>query len=120
MSVDDSTMRRVRSHFATGVTVITVRECMRTRGMTANAVSPVSLDPPLLLVCVTMGGETHRMLRQAASFAVNILCTDQQHIANRFAGRLISDQSFVTDVTVREEAQPLIYYRRRYRDLRGE
>lgn len=73
--------------FASGVTVITTRRGEMVHGMTANAVSSVSLDPTLLLVCVDRRARMHQLIRQAGAFAVNILAADQEHLASHFAGR---------------------------------
>lgn len=73
--------------FASGVTVITTRLGDLVHGMTANAVTSVSLEPTLLLVCVDRRAHLHDLLMRANHFAVNILAADQQELANHFAGR---------------------------------
>jgi flavin reductase (DIM6/NTAB) family NADH-FMN oxidoreductase RutF len=98
MPVDDRTFRHVMSHFVTGVTIVTMRHGERRRGMTANAFCALSLTPPLVLVCVVVGGETNVMLREAGHFAVNILRADQQDLATRFAGRPPEDQMRFDDL----------------------
>ena len=59
--------------FATGVTVVTTRGEEHAYGMTANAFSSVSLDPPLILVCVISGSEGADHISRNGVFAVNIL-----------------------------------------------
>src|SRR3546814_16400403 len=54
---------------------------------TANSSTSVSLDPPLLLVCVANSAGTGAVLREAERFAVNVLQIGQQPASNRFAGR---------------------------------
>jgi len=71
--------------FATGVTLITTRLRGELHGMTANAVTSLSLDPMLVLVCVDKTADTHDILSKAGVFAVNILNKDQADISNRFA-----------------------------------
>ncbi|MEU1606210.1 flavin reductase family protein [Micromonospora matsumotoense] len=84
--VDPAALRRAFAAFATGVTVVTVGG--RTpHGMTANAFTSVSLDPPLLLVCVDREAVMHRHLVAAGSFAVSVLAADQEHVARHFADR---------------------------------
>ena len=79
-------LRGAFGHFATGVTVITTHgDDGRPHGATANAVSSVSLDPPLLLVCLLNGSRTLAALLQSGQFAVNVLHADQRHVAQRFA-----------------------------------
>jgi flavin reductase (DIM6/NTAB) family NADH-FMN oxidoreductase RutF len=77
--------RRAMSRFATGVTLITTRLGDELHGMTANAVTSLSLDPMLVLVCVDKTADTHDILSRAGVFAVNILNREQAEISNRFA-----------------------------------
>ena len=80
-------LRRVLGHFATGVTLVTCRDEGRARGMTANAFTSVSLDPPLVLISVGKLAATSRHISASGAFAVNILSSEQDEIARRFAGR---------------------------------
>ncbi len=73
--------------FATGVTVVTTKHAQGLHGMTANAFSSVSLNPPLVLVCVDHRARMHTYLPQAGVFAVNILSESQADLSDRFAGR---------------------------------
>jgi flavin reductase (DIM6/NTAB) family NADH-FMN oxidoreductase RutF len=77
--------RRAMGRFATGVTIITTRLGDDLHGMTANAVTSLSLDPLLVLVCVDKTADTHDILAKAGVFAVNILNKDQSEISDRFA-----------------------------------
>jgi flavin reductase (DIM6/NTAB) family NADH-FMN oxidoreductase RutF len=71
--------------FATGVTVITSRGEDHAYGMTANAFSSLSLDPPLVLVCVISGTTGAETIERNRSFAVNILAADQEPISRYFS-----------------------------------
>ncbi|MEQ9258668.1 MAG: CoA transferase [Roseovarius sp.] len=74
--------------FATGVTVITTRQDDGTpRGFTANSFTSVSLDPPLLLVCLAKTAHSCDTFAAAGHFAVNILADDQQEVSGLFASR---------------------------------
>jgi flavin reductase (DIM6/NTAB) family NADH-FMN oxidoreductase RutF len=77
--------RRAMGRFTTGVTLITTRLGGELHGMTANAVTSLSLDPMLVLVCVDKTADTHDILSKAGVFAVNILNKAQAEISNRFA-----------------------------------
>ena len=77
--------RRAMGRFATGVTLITTRLGDELHGMTANAVTSLSLDPMLVLVCVDKTADTHDILARAGVFAVNILNKEQADVSNRFA-----------------------------------
>ena len=73
--------------FATGVTVVTTRGEEHGYGMTANAFSSVSLDPPLILVCVINPSEGADHITRNGVFAVNILAQDQEPLSRYFASR---------------------------------
>src|SRR4030081_312373 len=73
--------------FATGVTVVTTRGEEQAYGMTANAFSSVSLDPPLVLVCVMSGSEGSSHIEQNRCFAINVLHADQEPLSRYFASR---------------------------------
>jgi flavin reductase (DIM6/NTAB) family NADH-FMN oxidoreductase RutF/DNA-binding GntR family transcriptional regulator len=77
--------RRVIGHFATGVTVITASDEAGDHGATASAVSSLSLEPPMLLVCLNMKSGTQEVIRSRRAFGVNILNEDQGALAERFA-----------------------------------
>jgi flavin reductase (DIM6/NTAB) family NADH-FMN oxidoreductase RutF len=87
MGVSQEEFRRALGGFATGVTVITVaRGADQVHGMTANAFCSVSLEPPLVLVCVDHASDTHPLLLAAPRFGVNVLREDQREVARFFAG----------------------------------
>jgi len=73
--------------FGTGVTVITSRGPKHAYGMTANAFSSLSLDPPLVLVCVISGTTGAETIEQNGAFAVNILGAHQEPISRYFSSR---------------------------------
>ena len=82
---DSRLFRDVMGNFATGVTVVTAAAGETKRGMTANAVSSVSLDPPLLLVCIAQPGTMLSVVDEVPSFAVNILAREQLDLSVEFA-----------------------------------
>jgi flavin reductase len=79
-------LREAMARFATGVTVVTAPgdQC---HGMTANAFSSVSLDPPLVLCCVNRTARMHAAIVAAGVFGVSILGAGQEHVARYFADR---------------------------------
>jgi flavin reductase (DIM6/NTAB) family NADH-FMN oxidoreductase RutF len=83
---DAPSMRDVMSRFATGVTVLTVGGA-HSHGMTANAFTSVSLDPPLVLCCVANKAWMNAAIASAGSFGVNVLAADQENVARYFADR---------------------------------
>ena len=81
-------LRTAMGHFATGVAVVTAADRdRRPFGTTANAISSLSLDPPLVLACLRRESETLGALRDTDRFAVNVLGADQRELSDRFARR---------------------------------
>ena len=85
MGVTQAEFRKALGSFATGVTVITVDYEGEVNGMTANAFTSVSLDPPLVLVCVDHRARTHAHLYARKRFGVNVLAENQQTISEYYA-----------------------------------
>jgi flavin reductase (DIM6/NTAB) family NADH-FMN oxidoreductase RutF len=77
--------RAVHRAFPTGVTVVTVHADDRPYGMTVNAFTSVSLDPPTVLFCVAQTAATHQLLVFADRVGINVLAHDQAAIARTFA-----------------------------------
>jgi len=86
--IDPRALRNAFGAFATGVTVITTLQPDGTpRGFTANSFTSVSLDPPLLLVCLAKSAHSAGVFAEASHFAVNILAEDQKAVSGLFASR---------------------------------
>ncbi|MCG2622638.1 flavin reductase [Arthrobacter sp. I2-34] len=83
--VDDAVFRNVVGHFASGVTVITAAAGGHLYGSTVSAVSSLSLDPPMMLVCLNRKSSTHGGVLESGRFAVNILAYGQESLAMNFA-----------------------------------
>ena len=88
VTIDAITLRRVVSHFATGVAIVATEHvgggvC----GLTANAFTSVSLDPALVLVCVDRTSGTHGCIRDRGFFSASFLAAHQSALALRFAER---------------------------------
>jgi flavin reductase (DIM6/NTAB) family NADH-FMN oxidoreductase RutF len=157
MAIDAALFRQVAGSFASGVTVITTGREGAYHGMTASAFSSLSLEPPLILVCIDRQAETLPILLETGAFNVNILNEDQEHLSRSFAAKdspeahglanvdyevgemglpLLHDTlaffecriaehldggdhvilvGEVVNAGAREELEPLMYYRGRYR-----
>ncbi len=88
MSAARHEMRTVMGHFATGVCVLSTRRSDGSPvGTTVNAVTSVSLEPPLLLVCLAHDSETLAAVQASSRFAVSILAESQREHSNRFAAK---------------------------------
>ncbi|MEO7197038.1 MAG: flavin reductase family protein [Solirubrobacterales bacterium] len=91
-SADDSNLhaqqlRAAMSRFPTGVSVVTALTEAGPSGLAANAVSSLSLDPPLMLVCVDRGSRTLRALETAGRFGVNVLAGHAADLAVGFGSK---------------------------------
>jgi len=85
MPVDQAIFRSVLGRFASGVTVVTIREGETDHGMTASAFCSLSLDPPLTLVCIERSTRMHELLTRVDRYAVNLLTSNQEALSRRFA-----------------------------------
>lgn len=86
MTLDPLHFRTALGRFASGVTVLTMRDAQgKDHGMTATAFSSLSLDPPLVLVCVDRAATMAAPLEHATHLAVNLLSAGQEEISRRFA-----------------------------------
>lgn len=154
MPVDKNQFRTALSRFASGVTVVTTRDAdAHPLGITVSAFSSLSLEPPLVLVCIDSDAYVHAAFTESGVFVVNILGADQEELSRLFASRepdkfqglgyhagidgapVLTDALatiecrirhtyaggdhtiFVGEVEhthVRDDAQPLLYYRGGY------
>src|SRR5512138_2003195 len=83
---DADVFRRVMGHFVTGVTVVSAFDGARPYGITVNALSSVSLDPPLVMIALDRRRFLTPIVRASGRYAVNILSEDQQALSDCFAG----------------------------------
>ena len=87
-TVDPNQFRKACSHFATGITIPTVMGTDgKPHGFTANSFTSVSLNPPVVLICVDNRANIIDHFKAASSFGINVLSTTQEHLSNRFAGK---------------------------------
>jgi flavin reductase (DIM6/NTAB) family NADH-FMN oxidoreductase RutF len=88
-AIDDvgaARFRQLMGHFATGVTVVTALAADgQPVGMTVNSIASVSLQPPLVLMCIDREADAHDTMRSAREFVVNVLAADQEALSRRFA-----------------------------------
>jgi flavin reductase (DIM6/NTAB) family NADH-FMN oxidoreductase RutF len=85
MAIEKDFFRQVAGQFATGVSVVTTNSQGKIAGITVNAFCSVSLEPPLVLVCVDLTSNTLALIRESGSFAVNILSNQQEQLSRCFA-----------------------------------
>ena len=85
MTIEKDFFRQVMGHFATGVTVVTTNNKGTVSGLTVNAFCSVSLNPPLVLVCVDIHSGALTQIRESGIFAVNMLTEQQEDLSRCFA-----------------------------------
>lgn len=123
MSLDPASFRSVLGRFATGVTVVTTRDAGGgDHGMTVNAFCSLSLEPPLVLICVEQCSKLHPVLLEMPEFVVNVLSLGQEalsrrfseHVENRFEGvgftRGLTGGAVLTDVLAHVECRRIDRY----------
>ena len=85
MTIEKDFFRQVMGQFTTGVTVVTTRSHEVLAGLTVNSFTSVSLDPPLVLICVDVYSSVLPFIRESGTFAVNILTSEQESLSRCFA-----------------------------------
>ena len=85
--ITDQALRKMRGLFASGVTVVTTVHEGKLRGVTVSAFSSLSLNPPLVLICLANESESKDWIAESGVFAVNILSDEQEFLSERFAAR---------------------------------
>jgi flavin reductase (DIM6/NTAB) family NADH-FMN oxidoreductase RutF len=89
MSIDPAKFRSALGRFASGVTVVTTKDKEgHMHGITVSAFCSVSLEPPLVLVCIDRTAGSHHAFREKEFFVVNVLNEHQQHLSDQFASHL--------------------------------
>ena len=127
MSISKEEFRRALSRFASGVTVVTTKDNDgKLYGITVSAFCSVSLEPPLVLVCIEKAAGSHHAFEQSGAFVVNILREDQHLISNHFASHSddkfsgISYRSGIEDLPVLEDVLSNLECRLRYSHEGGD
>jgi flavin reductase (DIM6/NTAB) family NADH-FMN oxidoreductase RutF len=98
--------RRAMRRVAATVNVISVNVHGRPVGITATAVSSLSMEPPSLLACINRGATVHASMADMARFRVNILHRDQEDTAHMFADRSQEDLRFAEGWALDEDLPP--------------
>ena len=108
MPVTSSDFRTALSRFASGVTVVTTKDSAGKKyGITVSAFCSVSLEPPLVLICIEKTTGSHHAFEQSGRFTVNVLTEEQANISEHFA-TLIEDKFAAVDHAVDEHGIPLL------------
>lgn len=105
--LDTRTFRDVMGGFATGVAVVTTVTEDGYEGMTVNSLTALSLDPMLVLVCLTRDSRTLEAVEGRGSFVLNLLSRQQRDISNQFA-RPGEDHFDGVEIDVSEDGLPVL------------
>lgn len=105
--VEQNQYKHVIGHFTTGVSIITVRNNGIDFGITASAVSSVSVEPPMLLVCINKSTGTCHAISESKTFTVNIMTETQKDLALQFA-RANTDKFQNVDFSYGELGNPVL------------
>jgi flavin reductase (DIM6/NTAB) family NADH-FMN oxidoreductase RutF len=105
---DADRYRTVMGRFPTGVAIVTCAGPSGPAGMTTNAVTSLSLDPLLLLVCFDNASRTLPVVRESRRFAVNVLRAGQEDLARVFASKRIAREKFEEVTHTIEHGVPVL------------
>lgn len=106
--MDQRAFRDVVGRFPTGVAVVTAVGPDGPAGLTTNAFSSLSLDPPLVIVCFDRDSRTLPVVRASARFAVNILPAGREDLARLFAGKAPHPEKFAAVMHSVEHGVPIL------------
>jgi flavin reductase (DIM6/NTAB) family NADH-FMN oxidoreductase RutF len=110
MPVPPKVFRNTLAKFCTGVTIITTKNQDGLHGLTVNSFTSVSLDPPLILICIQKNGLSHSTLCECEDFVVNILSKEQKELSDRFANPALDSEERFRDLNFRlsENGLPIL------------
>ncbi len=94
--------------WGTGVSVITAQGASGPAGVTANAVTSLSLEPPLVLVCFDLSARTLHVVREAERFGINILAEEQEDVSRLFATKSSHEEKFAETGYRLEHGAPVL------------
>jgi 3-hydroxy-9,10-secoandrosta-1,3,5(10)-triene-9,17-dione monooxygenase reductase component len=106
--VDSREFRDTLGTFPTGVAVVTTTGPHGPAGLTTNAFSSLSLDPPMVLVCFDRGSRTLDVVRESRRFAVNVLRAGHEDLARLFAGKAPHPEKFAAVTHTVDHGVPVL------------
>ena len=95
MSITDDTFKELMKRFASGVTLITFENEGKYSGLTVSSFCSLSMNPPLILICIDKKIPSHKTLKNGASFGVNICTSEQGKLAWDFANSNIDKNELI-------------------------
>lgn len=88
MSIEQAEFRQALRHFASGVTVITTQDQGQLHGTTISSFCSLSLQPPLILICIDVRATIHNLIVKSGVFGVNILDESAEEVSRHFARQI--------------------------------
>ena len=108
MTVSRNKFKKTLGSFATGVTIVTTCLNNKHHGLTVNAFSSLSMDPPLVLICIDKKTESNRILKQSKIFAINILNKKQKNLSKIFSDPNNKNRFYGVKTTTKITGSPII------------
>tara|TARA_Y100000590_G_scaffold103424_1_gene117539 strand:- start:27722 stop:28189 length:468 start_codon:yes stop_codon:yes gene_type:complete len=106
--ISTNKFKKTLGSFATGVTVVTTSLNNKPYGLTVNAFSSLSLEPPLVLICIDKKSESNKILKQSKIFAINILNKNQKHLSKIFSDSKNRDRFRGVKTSKKTTGSPII------------
>jgi len=88
MAIDEGRFKQAMSHFVSGVTVVTTEHEGQKYGLTVASFASLSLNPPLVLICIGSRMKSHDAIADSRRFGVSMLAAEQQHLSAHFGSKL--------------------------------
>ena len=101
MAITNDTFKELMKRFASGVTLITFDDDGKYSGLTVSSFCSLSMDPPLILICIDKNIHSHNSLRNGASFGVNICTSEQGKLAWDFANSNVDKIEFIFSLNLK-------------------
>lgn len=110
MSVDAARFKKLLSQFPAGATIVTYKDGDHYGGLTISSFCSVSLNPPLVLICVDRRAYSHDRIRDAGAYAVNVCAAGMEPLARKFASHDVHKPDLIASLphTISELGAPLL------------
>tara|TARA_B100000902_G_scaffold18579_1_gene22279 strand:- start:2162 stop:2650 length:489 start_codon:yes stop_codon:yes gene_type:complete len=110
MAITDETFKELMKRFASGVTLITFENEGKLSGLTVSSFCSLSMNPPLILICIDKKIPSHDSLKNGGSFGVNICTSEQGKLAWDFANSNIDKNELILSLNHRitDDKVPLL------------
>ena len=110
MGITDDTFKELMKRFASGVTLITFESGGKYSGLTVSSFCSLSMNPPLILICIDKKIPSHESLKNGTHFGVNICTSEQGKLAWDFANSNVDKNELILSLNhdITENKVPLL------------